>query len=109
MSFLSSFVVAHSKIRSNASPLVEYFPDYTGPPGDLEAAKQYMKHKFISLSRQKDRGLYVHLTCVRLPVLPSFDRLRLCILGVHVQLMSLRCAATHRLRTRTRLASSSVP
>jgi hypothetical protein len=67
LSFLSSFVVAHSKIRSNASPLVEYFPDYTGPPGDLEAAKQYMKHKFISLSRQKDRGLYVHLTCVRLP------------------------------------------
>lgn len=58
---------ARSKIRSNEAPLVEYFPDFTGQPGDLEAAKQYMKHKFVSLSRKKDRGLYVHLTCV------SFD------------------------------------
>ncbi|GAA5868054.1 hypothetical protein JCM3774_001582 [Rhodotorula dairenensis] len=52
-----------AKIRGGGPPLVEYFPDFTGPAGDLDAAKQYMKHKFISLSRQKDRGLYVHLTC----------------------------------------------
>lgn len=102
-------MLTHSKIRSNASPLVEYFPDYTGPPGDLEAAKQYMKHKFISLSRQKDRGLYVHLTCVRLlGSVDLFVSTQHC--GVHVQLIpSILSNATHRLRIRTRLASSSAP
>ncbi|GAA5988671.1 hypothetical protein JCM10908_003669 [Rhodotorula pacifica] len=60
---LNKIDIFAAKIRSNKTPLVEYFPDFTGPAGDLEAAKQYMKHKFISLSRKKDRGLYVHLTC----------------------------------------------
>ncbi|BGP58701.1 hypothetical protein JCM8202_005737 [Rhodotorula sphaerocarpa] len=60
---LNKIDIFATKIRSNEAPLVEYFPDFTGQPGELEAAKQYMKHKFVSLSRKKDRGLYVHLTC----------------------------------------------
>ncbi|GAA5821121.1 hypothetical protein JCM3770_005526 [Rhodotorula araucariae] len=40
-----------------------YFPDYAGAPRDLEAAKAYMRAKFVSLNPRKDRGLYVHLTC----------------------------------------------
>ncbi|POY72986.1 hypothetical protein BMF94_3972 [Rhodotorula taiwanensis] len=60
---LNKIDIFAAKVRSGESPLVEYFPDFTGPPGDLDAAKQYMKHNFVSLSRKKDRGLYVHLTC----------------------------------------------
>ncbi|GAA6003997.1 guanine nucleotide-binding protein subunit alpha [Rhodotorula paludigena] len=52
-----------NKILGAGPPLGAYFPDYTGPPRDLEAAKNYMRAKFIALNPRKDRGLYVHLTC----------------------------------------------
>lgn len=55
----------HSKIMAQNPPMSAYFDDFDGPDGDLEAATAYMKHKFVSLNRRKDRGLYVHLTCVR--------------------------------------------
>ncbi|TNY20341.1 heterotrimeric G protein alpha subunit B [Rhodotorula diobovata] len=51
------------KILGAGPPLIDYFPDYTGPPRDLDAAKSYMKAKFVALNPRKERGLYVHLTC----------------------------------------------
>lgn len=50
--------------RRRSSPN-RLLPDYTGPPRDLDAAKSYMKAKFVALNPRKERGLYVHLTCVR--------------------------------------------
>ncbi|BGP52434.1 guanine nucleotide-binding protein subunit alpha [Rhodotorula kratochvilovae] len=52
-----------NKILGAGPPLTDYFPDYTGPPRDLDAAKAYMRAKFVSLNPRKERGLYVHLTC----------------------------------------------
>ncbi|GAA5857184.1 hypothetical protein JCM9279_001047 [Rhodotorula babjevae] len=51
------------KITGAGPPLSDYFPDYTGPPRELEPAKAYMRAKFVALNPRQSRGLYVHLTC----------------------------------------------
>ncbi|GAA5880085.1 hypothetical protein JCM8547_003546 [Rhodosporidiobolus lusitaniae] len=53
-----------TKILGGGPPLVEYFPDYNGPPNDVEAAKKFMLSRFMALCKRKaDRGLYVHFSC----------------------------------------------
>ncbi|BGP21050.1 hypothetical protein JCM10213_007567 [Rhodosporidiobolus nylandii] len=51
-----------NKIHSGP-PLIDYFPDYMGPEGDVETAKKYMLAKFMALNKRKDRGLYCQFTC----------------------------------------------
>ncbi|GAA6030572.1 hypothetical protein JCM8097_006214 [Rhodosporidiobolus ruineniae] len=53
-----------AKVADGAGPpLRDFFPDYTGPERDVEAAKQYMLAKFTGLNKRKDRGLYVRFSC----------------------------------------------
>ncbi|GAA6009963.1 hypothetical protein JCM10207_002176 [Rhodosporidiobolus poonsookiae] len=65
----SAYVLLLNKIDlfqhkiTHGPPLLDYFPDYTGPAQDVEAGKKYMLAKFMALNRRKDRGLYVHFTC----------------------------------------------
>ena len=40
----------------------DYFPDYSGSDGDVQAAAGYFANKFKSLNRLEDREIYVHYT-----------------------------------------------
>ncbi|MCJ1229975.1 guanine nucleotide-binding protein subunit alpha [Toensbergia leucococca] len=42
----------------------KYFPDYTGDPADLEAAKSYISDRFVSLNKNPDKRIRVHFTNV---------------------------------------------
>jgi len=63
LSVLDLVIYVNRKILGAGPPLNDYFPDYTGPPRELEPAKAYMRAKFVSLNPRQSRGLYVHLTC----------------------------------------------
>ena len=43
-------------------PIRDYFPDYSGPATDVEAAQTYFAKKFRALNRTPDREIYVHYT-----------------------------------------------
>lgn len=60
---LALFLTVFRKILGAGPPLSDYFPDYTGPPREVEPAKAYMRAKFVALNPRQGRGLYVHLTC----------------------------------------------
>lgn len=44
------------------SPIKNYFPDYNGKPGDVNAGLKYFEDIFSSLNRTK-KQLYIHRTC----------------------------------------------
>lgn len=44
------------------SPIVDYFPDYTGG-SDLQAACDYFSSRFVSLNQSTAKQIYVHFTC----------------------------------------------
>jgi GTPase SAR1 family protein len=44
------------------SDLRKCFPDYTGEPGDKEAAFEYIKNQFISLNSNPNRKIYTQIT-----------------------------------------------
>lgn len=91
-----------NKILGAGPPLGAYFPDYTGPPRDLEAAKNYMRAKFIALNPRKDRGLYVHLTCAT-----DTNQARVVLAAVMDQCVS-RCAPSCSLELTSTHAGSSL-
>lgn len=46
-----------------ATPLSKYFPDYAGPDGDAEPAKQYILNLFKSCHKNGSKTIYHHFTC----------------------------------------------
>jgi len=44
-------------------PLTVCFKDYLGLPGDTEAAWKYIRDRFLELSEDPKKEIYVHLTC----------------------------------------------
>ena len=43
-------------------PLREFFPEYTGPDGDIEAAQSWLRDQFLS-RLPPNRMAYTHITC----------------------------------------------
>lgn len=48
--------------KVSRSPIRQYFPDYPGRVGDMEAGLKYFERIFLSLNRNK-KPIYVHRTC----------------------------------------------
>lgn len=59
--FLNKIDLFKQKIQN--SPIRDYFPDYTGPPGDVQAGCEYFSHRFQALNQNTQKQVYVHLTC----------------------------------------------
>lgn len=45
------------------SDIVNFFPDYNGRPGDVQAGCEYFSHRFQALNQNPQKQVYVHLTC----------------------------------------------
>lgn len=58
--FLNKMDLFAQKIPKSA--LRKYFPDYTGPDGDVNAAKMFLLEKFRSLNKNPDKMIYHHFT-----------------------------------------------
>ena len=58
--FLNKIDLFKEKITQK--PVRDYFPDYTGPEADFNAASNYFAKKFRGLNRTEDREIYVHYT-----------------------------------------------
>jgi guanine nucleotide-binding protein subunit alpha len=50
------------KAKLEEKPVRDFFPDYSGPTGDVNAAAEYFANKFRGLNRTPDREIYVHYT-----------------------------------------------
>lgn len=61
--FLNKCDIFENKIET--TPLSKFFPEYTGPKNDPDAAKAFLLKKFLSLYRkaQHDKTIYHHFTC----------------------------------------------
>jgi len=59
--FLNKIDLFKQKIQH--SPVRDYFPDFTGQPGDVQAGCEYFSHRFQSLNQNPAKQVYVHLTC----------------------------------------------
>ena len=57
---LSSIDVLASKLRD--SPLADHFPDYSGNPTDLEAAKSFFRTRFLCLNQKYGMRIWVVFT-----------------------------------------------
>lgn len=45
------------------SHLVEYFPEFDGPQGDAQAAREFILKMFVDLNPDSDKIIYSHFTC----------------------------------------------
>lgn len=45
------------------SHLVDYFPEYDGPPRDAQAAREFILKMFVELNPDPDKIIYSHFTC----------------------------------------------
>ncbi|KAF7217338.1 guanine nucleotide-binding protein subunit alpha-14 [Nothobranchius furzeri] len=59
--FLNKKDLLEEKIQH--SHLETYFPDFTGPKGDADAAKKFIQKKFVELHKNHHKPLYPHFTC----------------------------------------------
>lgn len=59
--FLNKTDLLEEKISD--SHLATYFPAYTGPNGDAEAAKKFIRQMYVNLHRGREKPLYAHYTC----------------------------------------------
>ncbi|XP_076014536.1 guanine nucleotide-binding protein subunit alpha-14-like [Genypterus blacodes] len=59
--FLNKTDLLEEKIRQ--SHLADYFPDYTGPQKDAEAAKKFIKKMYVQQHVGRHKPLYPHFTC----------------------------------------------
>ncbi|KAI9701581.1 MAG: hypothetical protein M1836_001637 [Candelina mexicana] len=57
---LSNTDILKSKLQDY--PLADYLPDYTGGPTDLEAAKSFLRQKFLSLNHKYSMRIWVVFT-----------------------------------------------
>jgi hypothetical protein len=56
-------LLAVFKQKIATSDIINYFPDYTGRPGDVQAGCEYFSHRFQALNQNAQKQVYVHLTC----------------------------------------------
>lgn len=61
MLFLNKKDILAEKIMY--SHLVDYFPDYDGPPRDDKAAREFVLRRFVDLNPDSDKTIYSHFTC----------------------------------------------
>eukprot|EP00037_Helgoeca_nana_P000753 m.23500 g.23500 ORF g.23500 m.23500 type:complete len:362 (+) comp10997_c0_seq1:83-1168(+) len=59
--FLNKIDLFTDKIKT--SNLIDYFPEYSGPVGDVESAKDFILKMFMGKNRSADRKVYHHFTC----------------------------------------------
>eukprot|EP00128_Syssomonas_multiformis_P017470 Colp12_sorted_trinity150504_noHs@4119 len=45
------------------SPLSKYFPNFPGPDGNIDSAKEFILDMFVKLNRNESKPLYPHFTC----------------------------------------------
>ncbi|XP_007524874.1 guanine nucleotide-binding protein subunit alpha-11 [Erinaceus europaeus] len=45
------------------SHLVDYFPEFDGPPRDAQAAREFILKMFVDLNPDSDKIIYSHFTC----------------------------------------------
>lgn len=60
--FLNKIDLFTEKVKSNMSPINKWFPDYRGPPKDVDAAAAFFAEKFKCLVRTPSKQVYVHYT-----------------------------------------------
>ncbi|XP_006796800.1 guanine nucleotide-binding protein G(q) subunit alpha-like isoform X2 [Neolamprologus brichardi] len=59
--FLNKIDLLEEKIMY--SHLVDYFPEYDGPPQDVDAGKTFILDMFVSLNPDEKKIIYSHFTC----------------------------------------------
>ncbi|XP_028318314.1 guanine nucleotide-binding protein G(q) subunit alpha-like isoform X2 [Gouania willdenowi] len=59
--FLNKIDLLEEKIMY--SHLVDYFPEYDGPPRDAKAAQDFILDMFVSLNPNQKKLIYSHFTC----------------------------------------------
>jgi len=59
--FLNKIDLFKQKIAT--SDIVNFFPDYSGRPGDVQTGCEYFSHRFQALNQNPQKQVYVHLTC----------------------------------------------
>ncbi|CAI5667237.1 guanine nucleotide-binding protein G(q) subunit alpha [Oreochromis niloticus] len=59
--FLNKIDLLEEKIMY--SHLVDYFPEYDGPPQDVNAGKAFILDMFVSLNPDEKKIIYSHFTC----------------------------------------------
>ncbi|KAL1230084.1 Guanine nucleotide-binding protein G(q) subunit alpha [Trichinella pseudospiralis] len=59
--FLNKKDLLEEKIMT--SHLVDYFPEYDGPPRDAIAAREFILKTFVDLNPDADKIIYSHFTC----------------------------------------------
>lgn len=59
--FLNKIDLLEEKIMY--SHLVDYFPEYDGPPQDINAGKAFILDMFVSLNPDEKKIIYSHFTC----------------------------------------------
>ncbi|KAG0207857.1 hypothetical protein BGX28_001006 [Mortierella sp. GBA30] len=58
--FMNKTDIFREKIKH--SSIQTYFPDYTGPEGHYDEAKEFFRAKFMRLNRSENKEVYVHYT-----------------------------------------------
>ena len=54
--------ILKTKLAAGSEKLTRYYPDYTGPPGDLKATQTFFASKFRNLVRNPNKETYIHYT-----------------------------------------------
>lgn len=60
--FLNKYDLFIEKVKSNMSPISNWFPDYRGKEDDVQAAQIFFAEKFKCLVRTPNKQVYVHYT-----------------------------------------------
>jgi guanine nucleotide-binding protein subunit alpha len=50
-------------VKIHKSPLNAYFPDFEGAPGDVNAARAFVRDRFLSLNKGMSKVIHTHYTC----------------------------------------------
>ena len=64
---LSSFILILSKVdllpgKLTNSPVKQHWPDYDGPPDDVQCVTEFFRNKFLSFPEAVDRKIQVYVT-----------------------------------------------
>lgn len=60
--FLNKNDIFKEQIKNKPLREVEYFNDYQGRNEDVDASRQYLKQRVLSLNKNRDKEIYVHTT-----------------------------------------------
>ena len=60
--FLNKYDLFEEKIRAGNAPITTHFPEYSGSPNDINAAKEFFANHFRRRVPRTGKELYVHYT-----------------------------------------------